>query len=152
MAGRLAEHAAFRRDASGLCGTSEARRIGPWPSSNYNSAAMPSRQQQSIIQAALAQRNAAKSVRPRPNRPARALQSKLDSAMSKLKEAPSSSTRLRATSAICQRAGEDLRTTSWTNRRKIRRSAKATKELQAAREKAKQVEERILASPTCRHS
>src|SRR5258708_6547861 len=72
--------------ASGLCSVGEAQALRRRGHSSYNSSAIRQRQQQAVIQAALAQRNAAKQVLAAAESTGAGAQSKLDSAMSKLKE------------------------------------------------------------------
>src|SRR4051812_35373118 len=85
---RLVIVAMFAAIIGGLCGTSEAQasRGRSRGRSSYNSSAMRARQQQAVIQAALAQRNAAQQVLAAAQSTGSEAQAKLDSALSKLKE------------------------------------------------------------------
>jgi hypothetical protein len=131
---------------SGVCLTSAAQpnRNRKGKSSN-NAAASRERQQQAIIQAALAQRNAAKQVLAAAESTGSEAQSKLDSALSKLKESAEQFHEAQSTTRHLARDLAKIEDEILEEQKEDSPFGKAAKELEAARNKLKEVEEKTLA-------
>jgi len=130
--------------AFALCAAGQAqayRRRGH----SYNYAAARQRQQQAVVQAALAQRSAAQQVLAAAESTGGAAQSKLTAALSKLRESSQQFHDAQSTTRHLAKELAEIENEILGEQTSDSPYAKAGKEVEAARAKLNQAEERILA-------
>jgi hypothetical protein len=114
---------------------------------SYNYAAIRQRQQQSMIQAALAQRNAAQQVLAAAEATGNGAQDKLNSALSKLREEAQKFHDAQSTTRHAAKELADIEEDILDEQAADSPYKQGLKNVDAARQSLKQVEERIVAEP-----
>jgi hypothetical protein len=130
--------------ALSLCAVSQGqayRRRGH----SYNYAAARQRQQQAVVQAALAQRSAAQQVLAAAEATGGSAQSKLNAALSKLRESSQQFHDAQSTTRHLAKELSEIENEILGEQTSDSAYAKAGREVEAARTKLKEAEERILA-------